>query len=160
MQTFLPFPDYRLSAKVLDQQRQGKQRVEGLQIIHNLLGKKVVPLPSGIGGQVVEIPMQRGWDNHPIVLMWQENAMSLAVYTLIMCEEWTALGFADTVASKLRMLIPGIKSDWKAKPPCWLGDPEFHRSHRSNLIRKHPTWYRDKLGWTDPDDLPYIWPQG
>lgn len=32
MQTFLPYPDFRQSAKVLDRARLGKQRVECLQL--------------------------------------------------------------------------------------------------------------------------------
>jgi hypothetical protein len=38
MQTFLPYPDFRKSAEVLDRQRLGKQRVEGLQLINSLAG--------------------------------------------------------------------------------------------------------------------------
>ena len=41
--------------------------------------------------------------------------------------------------------------------PPWLGDEEFHRSHRSSLLNKDPEWYGDVF--TDvPPDLPYIWP--
>jgi len=41
--------------------------------------------------------------------------------------------------------------------PLWLGNEELHASHRSNLLRKAPLWY-GQFGWTEPDDLPYIWP--
>lgn len=41
--------------------------------------------------------------------------------------------------------------------PPWLGDPVFHRSHRSSLIRKDPAFYRP-LWPDDPDDLDYVWP--
>ena len=41
--------------------------------------------------------------------------------------------------------------------PPWLGDPDFHRSHRSALLRKHPAYYRDVFPGV-PDDLPYVWP--
>ena len=37
MQTFLPYPDFERSAKVLDNKRLGKQRVEVLQILNVLL---------------------------------------------------------------------------------------------------------------------------
>jgi hypothetical protein len=43
--------------------------------------------------------------------------------------------------------------------PPWLGDEAFHASHRSNLLRKNPEWY-GQFGWTEPDDLPYVWPVG
>ena len=42
MQTFLPFPDFKMSAQVLDYKRLGKQRVEALQILKTLkIGPKV-----------------------------------------------------------------------------------------------------------------------
>lgn len=41
--------------------------------------------------------------------------------------------------------------------PPWFGREDFHASHRSNLLRKHPDWYR-QFGWYEPDDLPYVWP--
>jgi hypothetical protein len=41
--------------------------------------------------------------------------------------------------------------------PPWLGDEEFHRSHRSSLVRKDPAWYRERFDDV-PDDLPYVWP--
>ena len=40
MQTFLPYESFRESAKVLDWRRLGKQRVEGMQIINAIEGKK------------------------------------------------------------------------------------------------------------------------
>lgn len=53
MQTFLPYPDFAQSAKVLDRQRLGKQRLEVLDIINALLCIK------------------QGWKNHPIVKAWR-----------------------------------------------------------------------------------------
>ena len=34
---------------------------------------------------------------------------------------------------------------------------KIHASHRSNLLRKDPEFY-GKYGWTEPDNLEYIWP--
>ena len=44
MQTFLPYPSFEESAKVLDWRRLGKQRVEGMQIINAISG---VPRKDG-----------------------------------------------------------------------------------------------------------------
>jgi hypothetical protein len=41
--------------------------------------------------------------------------------------------------------------------PNWLGQRDFHRSHKSNLLRKDPRYYR-QFRWTCRPDLPYIWP--
>lgn len=48
MQTFLPYPSFVESAKCLDRQRLGKQRVEVLQLLKALL------VPGS------------GWGNHPV----------------------------------------------------------------------------------------------
>jgi integrase len=40
--------------------------------------------------------------------------------------------------------------------PHWLGNEEFHLSHRSNLLRKDFDYY-SKHGWTDNPEDPYVW---
>lgn len=41
--------------------------------------------------------------------------------------------------------------------PPWLGDEDFHRSHRSALLRKDPSHYKGFFPDV-PEDLPYEWP--
>ena len=41
--------------------------------------------------------------------------------------------------------------------PEWLGNPDFHIAHQSNLIRKKPEFYIPIFG-NIPDNLEYIWP--
>jgi hypothetical protein len=41
--------------------------------------------------------------------------------------------------------------------PPWLGRREFHRSHRSALVRKDPSFYRRAFPDV-ADDLEYLWP--
>jgi hypothetical protein len=41
--------------------------------------------------------------------------------------------------------------------PPWLGDPGFHRSHQSALVRKDPALY-GPIFPDVPDDLEYVWP--
>ena len=41
--------------------------------------------------------------------------------------------------------------------PYWFGNEKINASHRSNLLRKNPEFY-GKYGWTEPDNLEYIWP--
>lgn len=61
MQTFLPYPDFALSAKVLDNKRLGKQRLEAKQILEiNLI--KVCPEKYGID-----------WGNYSIFELSNEN---------------------------------------------------------------------------------------
>lgn len=135
MQTFLPYREYERSARCLDRQRLGKQRVEAMQILDTLRGRS------------------RGWRNHPAVLMWRGHEGALAEYCLAMCEEWRRRGYVDNIGRKV--------GRWKFPPssfqrPRWL-TREFRDSHRSNLLRKNETHYR-RFRWRVPHDLPYLWP--
>jgi Pyrimidine dimer DNA glycosylase len=134
VQTFLPYADFAESAAVLDPVRLGKQRVEAYQILRTLAG------------------ITHGWRHHPAVKMWRGHIGSLARYTIAVCGEWERRGYADTVADKVREFESAA-----AEPPPWLGDSTLHASHRSNLLRKDPDWYR-QFDWTEPNDLPYVWP--
>lgn len=135
MQTFLPVPDFAASARFLDRQRLGKQRVECKQILLALTD------PS------------YGWQKHPAVRMWRGAPIALATYGWLVCHEWRSRGYKDS--------LQPFFSSWMGRGPAesvsWLGDEAFHASHRSNLLRKFPEHYRQF--WPDePMDLPYIWP--
>jgi hypothetical protein len=135
VQTFLPYPSFSESARVLDDPRLGKQRVECYQVIRTLDG------------------VTQGWRHHPVVKMWRGHETSLLEYSSVVCEEWIRRGYVDTVLEKLQV---HARPDPPVPPP-WMGDERIHASHRSNLLRKDPEFY-GKLGWTDPPDLPYFWP--
>ncbi|MFE5733859.1 MSMEG_6728 family protein [Streptomyces sp. NPDC056528] len=149
MQTFLPYVRFIDSAAVLDPRRLGKQRVEALQVLRGL----TVP--------------GYGWRRHPAVRMWAGYEEALVRYGLDVCGVWTAEGRSDTCAATLTRdylaLGPGEgvrEQDELAAAgelPPWLGDPAFHRSHRSALLRKAPEVYRGLFPGV-PDDLPYVWP--
>ncbi|MFE7383331.1 MSMEG_6728 family protein [Streptomyces zhihengii] len=151
MQTFLPYPDFRESAAALDVKRLGKQRVEALQVLRGL----TVP--------------GYGWRRHPAVRMWAGYEEALVRYGLDMCEVWTDAGRADTCALTLvhdfRGRAPEGLSTVRSQDrlaeagdlPPWLGSADFHRSHRSALVRKDPAHYRERFPDV-PDDLPYVWP--
>ena len=144
MQTFLPYPDYTASAKCLDMRRLGKQRVEVLQLLRALTGQS------------------KGWANHPAALMWKGYERNLCEYGMTMCQEWTDRGYKDTCHDKLALIFNTLPTEQFRPPfrnPPWLGDDAFHAAHRSNLLRKDPDWY-GQFGWTEPNDLPYIWPKG
>ncbi|MFE9835411.1 MSMEG_6728 family protein [Streptomyces sp. NPDC005551] len=149
MQTFLPYPDFTESAAALDLRRLGKQRVEALQVLRGL----TVP--------------GYGWRHHPAVRMWHGYEEALVRYGLEVCGVWTSLGRGDTCAASLvgdlsahRPGLPVRSQDELAgdgELPPWLGDPAFHRSHQSALVRKAPEFYAARFPGV-PDDLPYLWP--
>ena len=138
MQTFLTYHHnnieraFRVTAKTLDWQRLGKQRVEALQILNALEGKS------------------KGWANHPAVRMWRGHETLLGLYHDAMIDEWTTRGYRNNMTRRY--------GSYKAYPPAppWFTE-ELVRSHQSNLIRKKPTHYADF--WPDVQpDLPYVWP--
>jgi pyrimidine dimer DNA glycosylase len=141
VQTFLPYPSFAQSARVLDPPRLGKQRVEALQLL------RAVTIPT------------YGWRHHPAAKMWRGFVPALTKYGLEMTDAWIELGHADTVRPQLLLFAPEVDalSQEQLELPPWLGDEAFHLSHRSNLIRKDPEFYRQHFGDL-PGDLPYIWP--
>jgi hypothetical protein len=147
VQTFVPFPDFRRSAQVLDDRRLGKQRVEALQIARALTRPGY------------------GWRHHPAVRMWRGHPEALARYAREVCDEWRRRGHPDTclvqIEAELDVADPPTQDELAAsgRLPAWVGDDAVHRSHRSALVRKDPEHYRPLVG-DEPDDLPYVWPPG
>ena len=148
MQTFLPYPDFARCAAVLDARRLGKQRVEALQIL------RALTVPG------------YGWRHHPAAKMWKGYEEALGAYGVGICGEWCRRGHTDTCEVKIRaelaaLGIATVRDQAElaragALPP-WLGDEEFHRSHRSSLLNKDPAWYGGVFADVPPD-LPYVWP--
>jgi hypothetical protein len=139
VQTFLPFPDFRESAAVLDTARLGKQRVEALQVL------RAIVLPS------------YGWQTHPAMQMWRGYVPALTRYALDMVDAWTAQGHPDTTRPLITEFAPEVDAQAPRAVPSWLGDTALHLSHRSNLVRKAPEIYAPLFPGV-PDDLPYVWP--
>lgn len=130
MQTFLPYPDFSKCAAVLDRQRLGKQRVEAFQILR-------------------AITTNNGWKHHPIVKMWTGYESALKTYANAMIQEWVKRGFRNNMAiydlSENRIIYP-----W------WLGEKEFHASHRAALLAKNYEHYA-QFGWEEEPFIKYIW---
>jgi hypothetical protein len=145
MQTFLPVADFAETARLLDNPRLGKQRVECLQVLRAL-----------------ELP-DYGWANHPVVTMWRGHTAGLVVYSLAMVRVWRERGFADSTETLIAEFAPDAARMTQAEAaaagllPSWVGDEELHLSHRSNLLAKDPAFYGPRFPG-DPTDLPYKWP--
>jgi len=134
MQVFVPEKTFAEIAKVLDYRRLGKQRVETFQILRCNLG------------------LVQGWYNHPASRMWRGHEAGLSAYGVAMCREWTKRGYTDNTMAQITALVEPDATDL----PAWWGRDDVILSHRSNLVRKAPEFYRPL--WSDvPDDLPYLW---
>lgn len=131
MQSFLPYADFDESARCLDTKRLGKQRVEAFQVL------KALSDPS------------YGWQRHPAVNQWRGFEDALVAYYAAICREWVRRGYKHTMP----VMIP--KGDYAQ--PAWLGNAEYHASHRSNLLRKDAAYY-GRYGWHEAADMPYVWP--
>ena len=141
MQTFLPYISFQRSAQCLDYKRLGKQRVEAKQILNALdpdYDKK-------------------GWKTHPAVLMWAGYEDALKYYANCMITEWKKRGYNNT------MEYYTVDAD-EIKYPPWLGEREFHKSHKMNLLRKDFAYYgnhflnESKTSVFEIESYPYWWP--
>lgn len=132
MQTFLPYPSFERTMRVLD--------------------------PSRLGNQIYRegLTLARGkWPNHPASRMWQGHTYWLCQYCLTGLVELQRRGLFYPEHFHTFRYIASLHEN--TGPPKWLGNRRFHRSHQSNLIRKNPRYYRQFFP-NIPDNLPYYWP--
>jgi hypothetical protein len=71
-----------------------------------------------------------------------------------MCLEWKKRGYKDSCLEKIQSYW---RDDLNKENPPWLENQDFFSAHRSNLLRKNAEYY-SKFNWSEPDNLPYIWP--
>lgn len=137
MQTFLPYPSFIRSARVLDKKRLHKQCVETKQIIMALSG-------------------QSKWSNHPAVLMWQNYEAALCQYGIVMCQEAQRRGINSK--ELLSWFVNELrKRGSRITMPLWIGRGDLHKSHRANLTRKDPIHYNKY--WIEEPQYGYLWPK-
>ena len=131
MQTFLPYADFEQTAKCLDYKRLGKQRVEAFQILNALANPK------------------NRWNKHPIVKMWRGYENCLKLYFNIISYEWIKRGYKHNMGFYLRDNNTLIF-------PQFIGDEEFHSSHRAALLFKNYNWYK-QFEWAEIPQINYKW---
>jgi hypothetical protein len=147
MQTFLPYRSFESSARVLDNKRLGKQRVEVMQIMAALVKLQVHTDTANIA-----------WGNHPATKMWKGYEFALMSYQEAVCAEWARRGFNDTCRDKTKRMFDLLpEENRKPKVPKWLGLKKFHSAHRANLLRKDPDHY-GRFGWKEEPQEGYWWP--
>lgn len=108
MQVFLPFPDIKKSIQTLDKIRLWKQVLEAHQLISVIEGKK------------------QGYRNHPCTKMYSKYPEFLKAYYNTALAEWVLIGRTNYKPIEIKEVVY----------PEWYGDDDFHKSHRSNLLRK------------------------
>lgn len=146
MQTFLPYPSFRESARVLDNKRLGKQRLEALQLLRLI-----------VSGWTDLNSKPTRWDNHPAAKLWREDNNSLAnlaLYGIEICLEWRYRGFDDNQLQKFCTYCGYVSGGLKIVPVVF--SPALHASHRAALLAKNPEHYK-QFGWTEKPEIKYVW---
>ena len=83
MQTFLPYPDFAESLRVLDSRRLGKQRLEAMQLL----------LAISADGS--------GWSHHPAAAMWRGYTNALKQYHNLAIGEWVRRGYLNRMPKQV-----------------------------------------------------------
>jgi hypothetical protein len=157
MQTFLPYENLIDSLNCLDYRRLGKQRLETREIIGiNLI--KLYPNKYNTENlsSVINEKRLKNHINHPCVKMWEKHLNILCTYGTLNCYIWIKKGYKDNqlpVFNKLSQLKEVINSK---KYPLFLGNENFHSSHRAALLYKNYEFY-SKYGWGEKPIINYKW---
>lgn len=141
MQTLMPQIGFADSARHLDTKRLLRQIDETLRLLKCMSGET-----------------SNSVDRHDemAIIMWQGCEYALSIYGMALCHE-LRIGRQYRCGQYVEIHRIGQQyaNEHIAYPP-WIGDKDFHRAVRSNLIRKAPLHYRD---WPNtPENMPYLWP--
>ena len=140
MQVFLPYPDFRQSVACLDKKRLGNQ-----------IWRECKTLLNG------------GWQHHPVAKMWADYKPALAMYGIrgsfeLLRRDDINLQKFDHLLEYFKDFIP-VKFQGDLPRPPFIGNPDFHLSHRLNLLWKDPEWYSTYFEEPVPTSKPpYLWP--
>lgn len=142
MLTFLPYPDFKQTAKVLDEKRLQQQVVEAKILLDWVLEGKPERL------------------NLPQVAMWKTSPRLLAEYGVEVSVEW------GRRFNKTHVYLQGFMEKMidlgTGPPPDWLGAEKLHASHRRALYLKDPVKYglfmSDRIGLNCCLDHMVWWP--
>lgn len=151
MQTFLPFESFEESAFCLDNKRLNKQIIECGQILQAISRSREVTLRGAWWDAATKTHQTRPvpWGNHPATLMWCGYGGWLRHYRNVMVYEWWRRGYKSHQEGEE---ITRIFKPW------WLGNSDFHESHRGNLLRKNFSHYSQFF--FGPMYEGYLWPSG
>lgn len=124
MRVYLPYPDYRRSAKCLNDDHLKEQRNSCRNLIQALT------VPRSYSGDMTH------------VLPWAADINGLLWLTDATLEERRRRGIDE------RGVTPWLlyKRDLPSRP-YWLGNPDYHAAQRKHLLTAAPAHY-GKMGWT------------
>lgn len=137
MQVFLPYPSFQQSVACLDKSRLGNQ-----------IWRECKTLLNG------------GWKHHPVAKMWADYKPALSLYCIEGLKELISRRHIRTPAYYYYMVFfKSFSDNQEIIYPEFIGNPDFHLSHRLNLLWKDPEWYSQFFDEPVPTSKPdYLWP--
>lgn len=147
MITWLPYPNMRLSAHVLDSHTLGVQMSQSLSMLRIIAGHK------------------EGGRNryHASTLSWYHYPEALVLYTdyilMEMCKRSQSRGLSSPRSSQGCKMYE-IPLEWSQENPIipdWIGIESIHASHRSTLLKKDLEWY-SQFSWNEKPRIDLRWP--
>jgi len=90
---------------------------------------------------------------------WGEHPAALLHYVASAEREMVRRGY-NPEQRVIRAHVALSRAGWPLAPvpPRWCGNPRFHLSQRSNLIRVNPEYYARRMPPTTPLEIPLMWP--
>jgi hypothetical protein len=150
IQTFLPVPDFKECARILDKKRVWKQVIEAKTILDILVREQEPETKENSSGLCLLISVP--WANHPVTRMWRGHEGFLTIYYNTFLRECINER-QIRVKAYSEIILPSTVYPL----PSWMSDERVYSSHRSNLLRKDPVYY-GKFGWLEDDKQKYFWP--
>jgi hypothetical protein len=149
MMIWVPYPNLRLAAHVMDTMRLGRQFNHGVHILRLVLGSVGAPL---------SIRSER-----PCPVMWYGYGPALVYYMDLMVQELQQRGYPrNTPRTRTGegAHAYGFPPEWAFDPPvmpAWLGMARLHASHRAALLFHDANWYQ-QFCWEDAPRMEIFWP--
>lgn len=136
---WLPFPNTKTNLEVLTDTHIFEVVFEGMQCLRNIYVGDL----SWRDAQM--------WANHPAALL---------LYVQRAEREMVRRGHEPEPRVR-RAHVALSRAGWPLSPvpPWWYGNPHFHNTQRSNLIRVDPVHYARRLPPTTPLEMPLFWPK-
>jgi len=149
MDTFVPFPNFKDTAKAL-------RHDDAINSLRAAL--KIMEIKHEYGNVDTHATLAR----HPMVEMWGEAIPHLCEYAFALIEaipeERTgALNLAKIERAVQFHLSCATSGEYRMDPPRWLGDEMFHAAQRSALMRLRPLHY-GAMWPTEDMSIPQYWP--
>lgn len=118
---FIPLSDPIEIAKILDDKRLGKQRVEAKQIITIITGEA----------------KSLAWSHHPAVLMWKDYPNELKYYYNCIVLEWVHRGYINNMP----LFATSKQNRTPPRMPWFMYCKPVLLSYQASLLRKNYSHY-------------------